>query len=256
MELTQLGTDCKHFGEYLSGPHAPESHRYFKCNSPKMAELLPGAPVCTNLVACSTCKHHERLVFPQWEWAVGMQSSTRELDYAERTLEGIFNNKLSVKHYFDSPRLGPFGRFMVSMLDLYMTAPFASAYMYIQDDVELAPNARETVEQMSPSVLPPVLSLYTAPEYSGKRCEQMAPGWIRYNEGHESPGACCYVFSQPGLLSLLTDPVVLWHKRYGPSQGWRDIDGCVGIWARQHGGIWHHVPPLATHIGNVSSIER
>jgi hypothetical protein len=67
------------------------------------------------------------------------------------------------------------------------------------------------------------------------------------------------VFSDWGLRSLLTDPVVLWHRRRGPTGGFRGTDSVVGAWAeRINKPIWHWAgpEPLATHEGQHSTIDR
>jgi hypothetical protein len=263
---------------------------YFECLSPKLAEHLnPGQhlPIATNLVGCQSCQFYEPLVFPKFEWAIGGITTQKRRPYFGETVTSMSKAGFGTGWWFSDPpaphsdekfRLGPFGNFYQAATRLYLMFPNATAYMICQDDIKLHPDAKKAVERIYTERMykgkqdfPPVVSLYTAPELEkftqvNKSHAPQVWGliydewrivydeWRIVNEGHESPGACCYVFSAIGLRDLLTDPVVLAHKR--SANGWRDIDGCVGVWATKWGGIWHHVTPLCEHIGVVSSIDR
>lgn len=273
--MPQIGTDCVHFGQYIRTDFGwrQQDGKITDQRNLQMFECAKHGPI--SLERCRNCPDHTRLRFPAWEWAVAITTTPGRDQYLVDTCLALetawpanhrgplltFDDALALGP--DKQTLGPFGNFYRAATEMYLRQPHATAYLFLQDDVILDPESRTIVEALGTDTGPwAVLSLYTAPELSHRVHE--APmrlikdngRWRQLDAGWASPGACAYVFSDWGLRDFLTDPVVLAHRRIGPGNGWRCLDSVVGVWAAKHGGIFHHVPPLAKHIGAVSTHDK
>ena len=256
--MTHEGTECFRFGPYKGQDYNRLDQQWFDCT-------LHGA---TTLERCRACPDHKRLDFPKFELAAGITTAERpgKVNYLDGTGFSLANsfhliNGTVLIGNDDDKRLGPFGMFYLVATELYIRHPHASAYLISQDDVTYNRFSGEIVAALGADTSRwAVLSLYTAPELS-EAVQQAKPkdgmgNWRQIDKGWNSPGACAYVFSDWALRDFLTDPVVLWHRRFGPTNGWRGLDSVVGVFAARFAGIWHHTPPLAHHVGVVSTITR
>lgn len=251
------GIECRSFGNYLG---ASPWGRRFACG--KVGE--------TTLDRCLTCPHHQPIEFPNWSWATAITTAPRIVDgvpgypYLDATLvaldaSGFPHGKL----YDDKDRqLGAWGNFHRAALDLTLRHPHVSGYLILQDDTVLEPGAAALVAWLmrESHLQVAVASLYNPPDLASRHAplwvEHGGHAWRRRNMGWDAPGACAYAFSAWGLRDLLCDPHAYWHRRWGPTGGKRCTDSVVGVWAAQHGGIWHRDEPLARHIGEVSACEK
>lgn len=228
------------------------------------------------LRGCRDCQDFKALEFPELQIAAaittvsGNPARTELLEQTHQALTASQIANLGITVNYDSPNdpMGPFGNFLVLACYLAVRFPHASAYLISQDDTTVTEHARgaiETAWRESKNSFP-VLSLWTDPSIkdafvkSDPACgpiHDRATGWWRHRGGWTSPGACCYVFSDWGLRDLIQSPTVWWHRRLGPTGGFRGTDSVVGAWARRWGGIWHYGgTTLANHNGHVSTLER
>ena len=128
----------------------------------------------------------------------------------------------------------------------------SDAYLMLQDDVLLAANLRGYLERtLWPRREVGLVSLYTPSHYSAGKSN----GYHEQPCGWNAWGALAYVFPNPAARALLSDPLVVNHRRHGPADGSRNIDSVVGLW-RQRRRLPYivHVPSLAQHIGETSTL--
>jgi len=263
----QCGTDCKFFGQFKhSAAKHPEAEigeedlRVFACLCPGLNSMGIHS---TNLEECSSCRSYEPLIFPGFDLVTAITTAPRGCakcvpagGYLEATVKSAVAAGMGVRRISsdDDKTWGPFGNLYVAATTLYIDYPHASAYGIFQDDVRFDPiTLAAYMELVEPGKSPPrIVSLYRPPDLG----DMQEHSWQQHNRGWLSPGACAYIFSPEGIRDLLTDPVVLAHRRIGPNNGWRDSDGVVGVWAAKHGGIWYPRQTLAKHVGAVSTIKR
>ena len=256
-----FNTECVHF----AGPDGDGC----RCTLHGMiAKPAPFGIDLSGVTGCSGCPDAKPLEFPEFELACGMTHTPTgdRIELFNRSRSGLRAAGLWGERILIScdplGRLGPFGNFYLLATSMFLRWPNATAYLIAQDDLQVHPEARAAVQSAWRHGQRhwAVLSLYTPPEIAERNqpVSGNEAGWYVDRAGWDSPGACCYVFSDWGLRSLLTDPVVLWHRRRGPTGGFRGTDSVVGAWAAEHGGIWHWAgpEPLVRHIGQVSTIDR
>lgn len=242
--MTQHGSDCLNLREHLTTD--AEGRQEFNCSA--------FGPITMD--NCRHCQQFKPLAFETIEYAVGITTVPER-----RQALFALKHQLRSRGFGDNPvisidtnlELGPFGNFYLVATELYLRFPHASAYLICQDDIAVRAGAKGDLDRAAASGRSwAVLSLYTAPELEnlGKPASAMpANGWRIIDRGWQSPGACAYLFSDWGLRDLLSDQIVLAHRRLGPSAGARCLDSVIGVWASKHGGILHHDPPLAVHLG-------
>ena len=150
--------------------------------------------------------------------------------------------------------LGAFPNWYLSLTEMYLKSPHADAYLICQDDVLISHQTRPYLENcLWPATEVGVISLY-CPSHEHREEIQ---GFISITPGWDAWGALAYVFSNPGLREFLSDRIVLNHRHHGPDKGLRNIDSVVGSWCkRRHLPYFVHIPTLAQHIGDTSTIWK
>lgn len=207
----------------------------------------------TTLEACQTCtEHRSYFAYPDFEIAGVIQTTPHRQQYFKQAFRSLLHVCDHAEQEIDSPPSGAFPAFVMAMTRLFYRHPHASAYLYLQDDTVLKQDTAKILANELPSVYA-VASLYNPPDLPHFNTDVK---WQQVDNGWNSPGACCYVFSPEGIRSLLRDPYLQWHRLRGATGGMRGIDSVVGVWAAQHGGIWYRRKALAKHLGVISSIDR
>lgn len=230
--------ECKSLGKF---EYADRGRRVFHCSQYGLTDELK----------CQGCQMFAPFPsFPDVEIAGVIQSAPHRLQYFQRSLKSIMRACDHVEQEIDCGQTGAFPTFVRALTKLYFSHPHASYYLYLQDDTVITGNVASRIFELPKGFA--VASLYNPPTIKGWGEKK----WKQVNNGWDSPGACCYLFSPMGIRSILSDPYLQWHRRFGPVGGLRAIDGVVGVWASQHGGIWYRWNPLAKHLGEISAIER
>ena len=201
-------------------------------------------------------------------WAVGVTTAPRRQATLNRCLTSLAEAGWPAPRLFAEPhvevpaelpisrrdaRLGAFPNWYLGLTELYLREPHANAYFLCQDDVLLATGLRGYLEQtLWPAPRVGVVSVYCPSHYAAR-----SQGYQEENRGWDSWGALAYVFPNPSVRAFLSDPRVLNHRHHGQAEGQRNIDSVVGQWCL-HSGLPYfvHVPSLAQHIGETSTIWR
>jgi hypothetical protein len=205
------------------------------------------------------------------EWAVGVTTAPRRLATLDACLDSVIQAGWSdVRLFMDDrvevadshaslpcsvrePKLGAWPNYYVSLTELVMRHPNATAYMLVQDDSLFFghPGLRSYLDTLVwPVEGPAMMSLFCPRYYT-----QANRGW----QVMDGPWFCCalaFVFSRQAVQLLLADPVVLQH-RWSPhfGGGTHGIDVIIGRWADRKGvPVYYPSPSLVQHIGEVSSI--
>tara|TARA_R110002111_G_scaffold164386_3_gene230586 strand:+ start:41813 stop:42415 length:603 start_codon:yes stop_codon:yes gene_type:complete len=145
-----------------------------------------------------------------------------------------------------------FPNWYLALTEMFLREPKAEAYLICQDDVLFARGIRDYLEaKLWPANDIGVVSLY-CPSHEHRNG---ISGFRLINPGWGAWGALAYLFSNPGIRSILADEKVLNHRHAGPANGERNIDSIVGDWCRrQKLPYFVHLPSLAQHIGRTSTI--
>ncbi|MES2789511.1 MAG: hypothetical protein V4719_07810 [Planctomycetota bacterium] len=203
-------------------------------------------------------------------WAVGMTTAPRDVPTLERSLNSLVAAGWSSPRLFAEPGteipvefehlpiarrdqvLGAFPNWYLGLAELVMREPQADAYLMCQDDVLFAAGLRKYLDEslwLNPQA--GVISVYCPSHYATDR----DPGFHAENRGWQSWGALAYVLPAASARALLGDGKVLEHRLNGPADGLRNIDSVVGRWCLDTGRTYLvHVPSLAQHIGDTSTI--
>ncbi|MEZ6132653.1 MAG: hypothetical protein R3C59_28635 [Planctomycetaceae bacterium] len=148
------------------------------------------------------------------------------------------------------PKIGAWPSYYLTLIELLMRSPTASAFMVVQDDVVFFqhPSLRTYLESVLwPGDQPGIVSLYCSRAYSAAE-----RGWHSLNE----PliwGGQALVFSRETLMQLVSDAEVTSHRL--TESGLANIDGVIGKWAFETNTPVHVCSPsLSQHIGHVSAL--
>jgi hypothetical protein len=176
-----------------------------------------------------------------------------------------------------SPRINPFGNWLLGIWELYIRNPNAERYAMFQDDIVCYKNLRQYLEQCNLLQYQPMtestrtdtiqepnkrywnLFTFTATVDVAKHQpsnEELAPkdrtGW--YESNQLGRGAVALVFDRQGLQTLLSSPLLVQH----PMEvylGTRRIDGIVRDCLSAAGYVEYvHWPSLVQHVGDLSTI--
>lgn len=203
-------------------------------------------------------------------WSVGITTAPRQNNTLQQSL-----NSLKAAGW-DSPRLfaepgteipdegkslplsrrdevlGAFPNWYLALTELVLRHPRAEAFMICQDDVLFSKNLRDYLERnLWPAEHVGVVSIYCPSHYQ----QTKKAGFLREDRGWSSWGALAYVFSNPSARAILSDPMVLNHRDFGPADGLHNIDSVVGYWCERNQLPYYvHSPSLAQHIGEFSTI--
>ena len=203
-------------------------------------------------------------------WAVGVTTAPRREPTLEACLESLVRAGWPAPHLFvdsavripdrflDLPgtfreeKLGAWPNYYLALAELLMRAPYADAYMIVQDDVVLfdRENLREYMEQMLwPGRSTAMVSLYCCEVDS-----RPESGWHRRRRSWPS-GAHVFVFPPQLAKAFVMDPSVFAH-RWEPDPVWaRCVGDLIDNWARDRRlDVWFPTPSLAQHIGHASTL--
>lgn len=262
--------DCFHLGEHVDWKECPTcaGHvrlKVFACRHPLHHQ--------TTIGDCQKCRDYENPLRRGTvrEWAVGMTTAPRAVSAIERTLDSLKDAGFGDVRLFAEPeslipsrflhlpivwresRLGPFPNWLLALSEMYLRQPRADAFLLCQDDVQFARGLRTFLEaELWPAEHVGVVSLYAG----GDRFSRLADGFHRDESGWDALGALAYVFPNVALRTLLSHPLILSHRRRGPTNGEINIDSLVGEWCRTCGlPAFVHVPGLAQHLGDTSTLS-
>lgn len=207
-----------------------------------------------------------------FRWAVGVTTAPRRKPTLEACLSSLVQAGWNQLRLFAEPGteipaafsylpvalrdgvLGAFPNWYLSLAELVMRNPHADAYFLCQDDVLLSRGLRAYLEQtLWPAPDVGIVSVYCPSHYAVGQTK----GFHIENRGWDSWGALAYIFPNPSARAVLTDPAVLNHRHHGPAEGLRNIDSLLGSFCRRRRLRYLvHVPSLAQHIGETSTIWR
>jgi hypothetical protein len=203
-------------------------------------------------------------------WSVGITTAPRKQNTLSMTLNSLKAAGWESPRLFAEPGteippeyqtlplserdevMGAFPNWYLALTELVLRTPRAEAFMICQDDVLFSKNLRDYLElNLWPADQVGVVSIYCPSHYQ----QTTNSGFIREDRGWSSWGALAYVFSNPSARSILSDPLVLNHRDFGPAEGLHNIDSVVGYWCERHQLPYYvHFPSLAQHIGEFSTI--
>ena len=204
------GIECWSFGQICG---VRDGEHVFRCS--KHGE--------TSLLSCASCADFSPLIPLLESRIAGVMQTVPGRKYFRDTVYAFRDTVDDHCTVVDDDRLGAFPTFVVAMTTVAQRFPHASAYLYLQDDTMLSDGTWAVLRDEWQGW--PVCSLYNPPGLS------VGHGWQQIDNGWQSPGACCYVFSPAALRDLLSWEYLHWHRRMGPNNGTRDIDAVVGAWA-------------------------
>ncbi len=208
----------------------------------------------------------------KWNWAVGVTTAPRKIPTVNQCLKSMFQAGWKRPRLFIEPdapsaslpsdfattrrtnTMGAFPNWYLGLSELFLREPHADAYLISQDDGFFAKGVKEYLEStLWPSANIGVISLYCP---SHEHVEGVI-GYREIDRGWGAWGAVAYVFSNPGIRSLLSDSVVLNHRHHGPAAGMRNIDAVVGSWCQRcQLPYFVHIPTLVQHIGRTSTVKE
>lgn len=211
----------------------------------------------------------------KWNWAVGVTTAPRRVPTVDQCLTSMAQAGWGIPRLFIEPgdasspslssfsevattrranTMGAFPNWYLGLSELYLREPHADAYLISQDDGIFAKGVKDYLEsKLWPAARIGVVSLYCP---SHEHVEGSV-GFLEIDRGWGAWGAVAYVFSNPGLRSLLSDAVVLNHRHHGPSDGLRNIDAVVGSWCQRNQlPYFVHVPTLVQHVGATSTVKK
>jgi hypothetical protein len=188
-----------------------------------------------------------------FRWCYGITTSLRAFSTLGRTLASLSEAGFGQPHLFaDGPcelpdgydctvrqtRVGAWTNWWLAALELFGRDPYATAYALFQDDILLARNLRQSLEQIEWPV-DGYLNLYTSMHNDGA-----AVGWSQA----PSPGrgALALVLRRETLKKLLLHPYTLEHRL--TENGHKRIDVAIqNILESQGIAEYIHCPSLVQH---------
>lgn len=191
----------------------------------------------------------------------GTLASLKEAGFDELRLF-IDGQKADFAHRFAAypcteryPRVGPFGNWWLSLLELYIREPHADRYALFQDDIQAARGLRmylEKCEYPAGPDNPGYWNLLTL--RSNDKATKAGPGWHVSNQ--LGRGAAGLVFNNFAVQLILQSPHIV-DRVQDPVRGWRAIDGGVVDAMRKAGGKEYvHNPTLVKHVGKESTFSK
>jgi len=213
------------------------------------------------------------------QWAIGLTTCPqRRWDLLPRTLSSLaragFEKPrlfvdgcgesmlgLGCEITFRSPKIHPWGNWLLGLMELWVRDPRADRWMMCQDDFVTSRNLRQYLEAV-PFPSKSYLNLYTFAEN-----QKLAPRDLRTNQqrvgffesNQLGRGAVALVFNREGVIELLTHHHVI--ERKTASEDWRGekaIDGGVvqalSLSAGPKFKEMVHGPTLVQHVGIDSTI--
>lgn len=201
------------------------------------------------------------------KWATGITTVwERERTYFPRAMQAIVNAGWQPHVFIDEPHIGTFGRWYLSLLELWIRNPTADAYAIFQDDIELCKNVRPYIEKTGiPANV--YLNLVTHPlaREAPPTLAGCSGGWFttrkRYNSlplpnglpSQAGRGACALVFPRQAAKELLKAERMLDKpvEKYSTC----NLDGAIVESMNAAGYVeMAHTPSLGRHIGAESSM--
>ena len=240
----------------------------------KVFECIHPAHDSTTITECLRCADYElRLTRGSVvNWAVGVTTAPRTVPTVSRTLESLSSAGWQSPRIFAEPgspldavpragiypvtrresALGAWPNWFLGLSELYQRNPLADAYLMVQDDVVFCRNVRGYLESaLWPSDRVAAISLYY-PHPDGAWENGLHFRELSCKDG--LPGALAIIFPNLAARMLLSDPLVLIHRRRG-SRGLKLIDVVVGTWAhRSRLPVLAAAPSLCQHIGETSTL--
>lgn len=213
-------------------------------------------------------------------WAIGVTTAPRQQPTLNRTLASLDAAGFSDPLIFAEPgspidagwkekvirrdrRLGGWGNYIASLVELLVRRPDADAYLMLQDDVLFAENVGNVRAYLEDHVLWPAeklacVSLYCSSAYSAVRA-----GWHAMIGRPWIWGALAFLFSPDAAWRMLGHDLIAGHaRRQVMKRGFRPetvrrIDDAIGRYAKSAGlPIWYCSPSLCQHIGDHSTLRE
>lgn len=208
---------------------------------------------------CGTVRH----------WSVGVTTSPRSTPTLERCLEHLTTAGWQRPYLFvDAPvrippkfaglprtvrdeAVGAWPNYYLALAEMYLRDPAADAFLILQDDAIVIPDAR--TRQYLESVLWPetnrsIVSLYCATPDTRPQF-----GWTRRHGW--AYGSLAFIFPPGVVRELLTSRPVLDHRLDEEGRGRTGIPELINAWAEQHQIDFHYpTPSLVQHVGHASTL--
>jgi hypothetical protein len=168
-----------------------------------------------------------------------------------------FYEDLGLEVTLRSPKVRPFGNWIMGLWELYVRFPKADRYAMFQDDVIFTRNLREYLDTQ-PFPAKGYWNLFSFMKTNEGLIAGRPPGW--YHSDQYGRGALALVFNRDGVVQMLSSKCTGMKPQHA-SRGDRRIDGAVvtalAPTHRQPGADFIefiHNPSLVQHIGDRSSI--
>lgn len=199
-------------------------------------------------------------------WAYGITTvPSRRSDLLPKTMTSLREAGFDQPHLFvdggvfydeypmhlQSPRftkLRTAANWVLSLHELFIREPLCDRYAIFQDDIIAVKNLRAYLDGCQ---FPDhgYWNLYT---YADNQALAKGNGW--YLSRQNGLGALGLVFDKAGVISLLTNPMII-TRPTDLANGWRNIDGGIVTAMRTRNyQEWVHSPSLLQHTGTISAI--
>lgn len=202
------------------------------------------------------------------KWAYGITTVPDRLySYLPKTVDSLRNAGFTtptlfidgapIKVRYDLPlvfrgdKIGAFGNWILSLLELWIRYPNYDRYALFQDDFETYKNLKQYLESCKLQD-DQYWNLLTFPQNEGLRPDNNYIGW--YYSNQRGRGAVALVFNHTCLHKILSSEQVMAKPQVGRNPH-RNIDGCL-VEAANAIGIREivHYPTLVHHIGDCSAL--
>lgn len=243
-----------------------------QCTIAKQGEGIQGCcsgkPIAGG--ARTPCPRYTRIT-----WSYGVTTvPSRRIDLLPRTLQSLAAAGFPEPRLFidgarerDFPYLGykcsyrwpalrTHGNWFMALQELYQRNSDTTYYAVFQDDLEMAPNTRQYLEQCAYPERG-YWNLYTFPENQEKvpaagATGRQQIGWCRSNQ--RGLGALALVFNRAAVVDLLTSRHMV-ERSQDKRRGWKAVDGGIVSGMRKAGRFEYiHNPSLVQHIGVKSTM--
>ena len=159
-------------------------------------------------------------------------------------------NRFMLQVTMHTPKIGAYGNWIVSLLELYMRNPKADMYVMFQDDILAAKNLREYLESCTYPIKG-YWNLINYPTNVKKAPSKEYVGW--YPSDQMGRGGQGLAFTQEALRVLFSHKLIFVHPH--EYNGPRSLDGAVSRIFKDRGWKEYvHSPGLMGHTGQGCSI--